>query len=132
MSQAPQGRGGGHSRGAQRGPEPGDGSDYDGGADAATPRDDGNHDGLVLGTRVEGGGEGTRSDAGCAADQGEQDSLGQELDSDVSPGGPQGPAEPDLASSFEDRDDHDVRHSDRPDQQCDRAKTQEEVVEGAL
>src|SRR6202167_6799798 len=108
MSQAPQGRGGGHSRGAQRGPEPGDGSDYDGGADAATPRDDGNHDGLVLGTRVEGGGEGTGSDAGRAADQGEQDSLGQELDSDVSPGCPLSPAESASASSLERRMDHDV------------------------
>ena len=72
------------------------------------------------------------SDADGAADEGEQDGLSEELDADVAFGGAERAPQSDLGSSFEDGDDHDVGHPDRPDQERHRAETQEEVVEGAL
>ena len=47
-------------------------------------------------------------------------------------GGPEGSAQSDLASSFEDGDDHDVGHPDRADEQGDGAEAQEQAVERAL
>ena len=76
--------------------------------------------------------EGACSDADGATDEGEEDGLGEELDADVASGGPEGAAQPDLGSAFEDRDDHDVGHPDRSDEEGDGAETQEEAVEGAL
>ena len=72
------------------------------------------------------------ADAGDAADQGEQDGFGEELDADVALGGAQGAAQPDLAAAFQHGDDHDVGHSDRADEQGDRAQPEEQGVEGAL
>jgi hypothetical protein len=40
------------------------------------------------------------------------------------------PPQPDLAATLEDRDHHDVRHTDRTDQECYRAEAQEETVQG--
>jgi hypothetical protein len=65
-----------------------------------------------------------------AANQGKQDGLGQELDPDLSFGGAQRPAQPDLLTAFQHRDDHDVRHVDRADEQRDRAQAEEEGIEG--
>ena len=71
-------------------------------------------------------------DADGASEKGEQDRLGQELDADVAFGGAEGAAQSDLGSPFENRDDHDVGHPDRPHKQRNGAETQEEAVEGAL
>ena len=71
-------------------------------------------------------------DADGAADEGEEDGFGEELDPDVAFGGPEGAAQSDLGAAFEDGDDHDVGHPDRADEQGDGAEAQEEVVEGAL
>ena len=60
------------------------------------------------------------------------DGFGEELDADVALGGAEGAAQPDLGAAFEDGDDHDVGHPDRPDQEGHRAEAQEEAVEGAL
>ena len=76
--------------------------------------------------------EGAGSDADGAADEGEQDGFGEELDADVAFGGAEGAAQPDLGASFEDRDDHDVGHPDRSDEEGHGAEAQEEAVEGAL
>jgi hypothetical protein len=45
---------------------------------------------------------------------------------------PRGTAEPDLTSSLENRDDHDVGHPDGTHQESDGAKTKEQVVERPL
>ncbi len=58
--------------------------------------------------------------------------FGEELDADVALGGAEGSAKPDFGASFEDRDDHDVGHPDRSDQEGNGAEAQEEAVEGAL
>src|SRR5262249_28176882 len=72
------------------------------------------------------------ADAGGAAEQGEQDGLGQELGADVSLGGAQRPAQADFGAAFQDGDDHDVGHPDGADQQGDRAEAEEQAVEGAF
>ena len=82
--------------------------------------------------RVHSGGQRPQADASGAADESEEDGFGEELDPDVTFGGAQGAAQPDLGSSFEDGDDHDVGHPDRADEQGDGAEAEEEVVEGAL
>ena len=102
-------------RGAPGGPQAGQGADGQGGGQAAGPglgRDD---DGPALGVGVDGHGDPASDDPGGAADQGEQDGFGQELDPDVAAGGAQRPAQPDLAAALQHRDDHDVGHPDRAD-----------------
>jgi len=69
---------------------------------------------------------------GMTMAQGEQCRFGEELDPDVSLGGPERAPEPDLGAAFENRDDHDVGDSHRADQERDRAEAQEQPVEGAL
>jgi hypothetical protein len=66
-----------------------------------------------------------------AADQREQDGLRQELDAYLSPGSAQRAPQPDLLPPFQHRDDHDVGHPDRADQQRDRSQTEEQRVERA-
>ena len=76
--------------------------------------------------------ERTRPDTDGAADKSEKDGFGEELDADVASGGPKRAAQPDLGAALEDRDDHDVGHPDRPDEERHGAETQEEAVEGTL
>ncbi len=57
---------------------------------------------------VDGGGERACSNAGGACDEGEQNCFGEELEADMALSGAQGSAQPDLGSSFQDRDDHDI------------------------
>src|SRR5215469_5342846 len=128
----PEGLGGGHAGGAQRGQEPGGCADEDGGADAAAQGEGGYDDGPALGRGVDGGGQRADGDAGGAVEEAEQDGLGQELDADVAFGGAEGAAQPYLGAAFEDGDDHDVGHPDGADQQRDRAEAEEQAVEGAL
>jgi PD-(D/E)XK nuclease superfamily len=45
---------------------------------------------------------------------------------------PEGSAQSDLGTSFEDRDDHDVGHPDGTDEEGDGTEAQEEIVEGTL
>ena len=72
------------------------------------------------------------ADADGAADEGEQDRFGKELDADVAFGGAERAAQPDLGAAFEDGDDHDVGDADCADEERDGAEAQEEAVEGAL
>ena len=132
VSDAPERLGWGQACGADGWEEPGQGADEQGGGQAAGPglgRDD---DGLAVDTGVGGGGGDTGDDTGDAAGQGQQDRLGQELGADLAAGGAQRPAQPDLGAAFQHRDDHDVGHPDRADQQRDRAQSEEQGVERAL
>ena len=86
----------------------------------------------VFGVGVDGGGDDPERDAGEAAEQGEQDRLGEELGADVAFGGAERAAEADLGAAFEHRDDHDVGDADGADEQGDGAEPEEEAVEGAL
>jgi hypothetical protein len=81
---------------------------------------------------VDGGRGRADRDAGCAAGQGEQDGLGQELDPDVTAGRAEGTAQPDLGPAFENGDHHDVGDADGADEQSDRAKAEEQGTERAL
>jgi len=56
-------------------------------------------------------------DTGEAADEGEQDRLGEELRPDLGLGRAEGAAEADLGAAFEDGDDHDVGDADGSDDQ---------------
>jgi len=112
--------------------QPGQGADDDGRGQAAGPgfgRDD---DGLAVAAGVGGGGGRAGDDSGGGAGQGQQDRLGQELGADLASGGAQRAAQPDLRAAFQHRDDHDVGHPDRADQQRDRAQAEEQGVERAL
>ena len=71
-------------------------------------------------------------DAGGAAEQGEQDRLGEELGADVALGGAERAAQADLGAAFEHGDDHDVGDADGADEQRDGAEPEEEAVERAL
>ena len=62
----------------------------------------------------------------------EEDGFGEELGADVTFGGAEGAAQPDLGAAFEDRDDHDVGHADRADQEGNGAEAEEQAVEGTL
>ena len=75
--------GGGEAGGADRGEDAGDRADQDRGADAAAPGERGDDGRPVLGVRVDRGGERARADAGGAAEQGEEDRLGEELGADL-------------------------------------------------
>ena len=124
--------GGGQAGGADGGQQPGQGADDDRGGQAAGPglgRDD---DGLAVAVGVGGGGGRAGDDPGGAAGQGQQDGLGQELGADLAAGGAQRAAQPDLGAAFQHRDDHDVGHPDRANQQRDRAQAEEQGVERAL
>ena len=66
---------------------------------------------------VDDGGRGAEGDADGAAEESEQDGLGEELGADVAFGGPEGAAQSDLGAAFEDGDDHDVGDADRADEQ---------------
>ncbi len=48
------------------------------------------------------------------------------------PGGAEGASQPDLGAALEDRDDHDIRHPDAADEQCDRAEGEEQAVQRGL
>ena len=50
---------------------------------------------------------------------------------DLAFGGAQRAAQPDFLAALQHRDDHDVGHADRADQQRDRAQAEEQGVEGA-
>jgi hypothetical protein len=132
LSDAPERPCGGQAGGADRWEEPGQGADEQGGGQEAGPgfgRDD---DGLAMAAGIDGGGGGAEDDAGGAADQGHQDGLGQELRADLAAGGAEHPAQPDLLAASQNRDDHDVGHPDRADQQRDRAQAKEQRVEWPL
>ena len=94
--------------------------------------EDGDDHRPALGVGVDHGGEHAQSDADGAPQEGQEDGFGKELDADMALGGSEGAAQPDLASSFQDGDDHDVGHADGSDEQGDRTQAQEERVEGAL
>src|SRR5580658_1960680 len=124
--------GGGQAGGADGGQQPGQGADDDGRGQAASPglrRDD---DNLAVSAGVGGGGDRADDDSSHAAGQGQQDGFGQELGADLAAGGAQCPAQSDLMAAVEHRDDHDVGHPDRADQQRDRAQAEEQGVERAL
>ena len=91
-------------------------------------RDD---DGPALDVGVDGGGGGAGDVPGGPAGQGQQDGLGQELDPDLAFRGAQRAAQPDFLAALQHRDDHDVGHADRADQQRDRAQAEEQGVERA-
>jgi len=132
LSDAPERLRGGQPCGADGGQQPGQGADDDSRGQAAGPglgRDD---DGLAVAAGVSGGGGRAGDDADDAAGQGQQDGLGQELSADLAAGGAQRPAQPDLRAAFQHRDDHDVGHPDRADQQRDRPQSEEQGVERAL
>jgi hypothetical protein len=89
-SRAPQRLDGRHPGGAQGGPQTGDFADENGGADAPTPGEDGDHNQLVLGGGADGGGEGPTPTPTMR--EREKDGFGQELDADVAFCGTQGAA----------------------------------------
>jgi hypothetical protein len=62
----------------------------------------------VLGAGVDGGGRHAEQGAGQAAEQRQEQGLGEELPGDVQPGGAQRPAQADLGAAFQDGDDHNV------------------------
>src|SRR5581483_2258201 len=86
----------------------------------------------VLGGRVDGCGDDAGGDTDGAADERQQDGLGEELRPDVRRRGAEGAAEPDLATAFEDADEHDVGDTNRADEERHGAEPEEEAVERAL
>src|SRR5262245_54308385 len=90
------------------GEKAGDGADGDRGGEATCPRERGDDDRPLLDRGVDRGGEDTGSDARGAAEQGEQDRLGEELAADVALGCTERSAQADLGAAFEDTDEHDV------------------------
>src|SRR6202034_2661987 len=111
--------------------EPGGGADDHRGGQPAGPRLGWDHDRPALGVGVDGRGQRAGTDSGGPAQQGQQDGFGQELDADLASGGPEGPAQPDLAAAFQHGDHHDVRDPHGTDQQRDRAQAEEQGVERA-
>src|SRR5262249_42973430 len=132
MSYGSEGFGRGHAGGAQGGQQAGDGADGHGSGDAAGPGEGRDDDGPVLGGGGDGGGGRARGDPGQAAEDGEQDGFGQELDPDLPLGGAEGTAQADLGAAFQDGDDHDVGDPDAADQQGHRAEAEEQAVERAF
>ena len=74
------------------GRRPATGADEEDGAEAAAPGEHGDDDGPPFGGGVYGGGEHTQADADGAAEEGERDGFGEELDTDVAFGGSEGSA----------------------------------------
>src|SRR5712691_1752440 len=127
-----EGFGWGEAGRADGGEEAGDPADEQGRGEAARPGGGGDDRRPVLGVGVDGGGKRAGDHAGCAAEQGEEDRLGEELRADLAFGSAEGAAKADLGATFEDADQHDVADPDRADQQRDCAEAEEEAVEGAL
>ena len=71
-------------------------------------------------------------DADGAAEQREQDRLGEELAADLAFGRAERAAQPDLGAALEDADQHDVGDADGADEERDGAESEEEAVERAL
>ena len=107
----------------------GDRAYEDGRGDAARPRLDGDHDGPALRAGVHGRRRGPGEHADDAADDGEQDRLGEEPDSDLTLCRAECAAEPDLRAPFQNQDDHDVGDTDGTDDQCHYSESEEEAVE---
>src|SRR3972149_2975470 len=132
LSYAPKGLGWRHASGAQRGEESSDGADENGGAKPSRPGNGRDHDRPVLDGGVERRRECAGDDADGAAETGEEDGFGEELDEDVAPGGAEGAAEADLGATLENADEHDVGDTHRADEEGDGAEAEEEAVEGAF
>ena len=106
----------------------GDRAYEDGRGDAARPRLDGDHDGPALRAGVHGRRRGPGEHAGDAADDGEQDRLGEEPGSDLTICRAECAAEPDLRAPFQNQDDL-VGDTDGTDDQCHYSESEEEAVE---
>jgi hypothetical protein len=77
-------------------------------------------------------GEEGEADAYSAAEQGQKDGFGKELDTDMAFGGTECSMQSNLASTHQHRDNHDVCQPHSADQQSDGTEAQEERVKGAL
>ena len=102
-------------------------------APTAAPRATSGHDHRPRPGRGVGGGH-RRAQRGPAhaAEGRQQERLGQELQPHLAPGRPQGPPQPDLRPSLEDRDHHHVGDPDPSDQQGDRPQPEEQGGEGVV
>ena len=89
----------------------------------------GDHDGPVLRAGVDGRRRDPGQHADDAADEGEQDRLGEELGPDLALRRAEGAAQADLRAAFEHRDDHDVGDADGAHDQGHDAEPEEEAVE---
>jgi hypothetical protein len=124
--------GGGELGGADGGEEAGERADEQCRGYSAGPGGGGDDDRPVLDGRVAGRGRRAEDDVGDPAEDGEQDGFGEELGADLAFGCAKRAAQPDLGAAFQDGNDHDVGHSDGPDEQGDGAEAEEQAVERAF